>query len=64
MNKIATVRIEFHEMSDLILTKDEYEKMGKWRGFLKDYAMSIRDVKKVHHEVIDAKDFPTNEWEP
>ena len=63
MNKIAVIRIEFHEMSDLILTKEEYEEMGGWKGFLKNYAMSIRDVAKVHHEMIDAKDFPTTEWD-
>lgn len=64
MNKISIVRIKFKDMPDLILTMDEYEMMGKWKGFLKQYCMSIRDVEGVSYEVIDAKDFPTTEWEP
>lgn len=64
MNKIAVVRIKFRDMCDLVLAIDKYEQMGKWKGFLKTYRMSIRDVKSVSYELIDVRDFPTQEWEP
>lgn len=64
MNKIAIVRIKFKDMPELIFDMDGYEKMGKWKGFLKTYCISIRDVKSVSYELIDVKDFPTQEWEP
>lgn len=64
MNKVAIVRIKFYNMNDLILTLDEYEKMGKMKGFLKKYNMSILDIKSINYEVIDVKDFPITEWEP
>lgn len=64
MTKTAIVRIKFKDMPDLILAMDEYEQMGKWKGFLKTYCMSIRDVKSVSYELIDVKDYPKEEWQP
>ena len=61
--KIAVVRIEFHHLPDYILTKEEYEEFGGWIGLLKGNHFQMKDVKKVHHELMDVRDFPKEEWE-
>lgn len=60
--KIKIVRIKFHHMPDYILTEQEYKERGGWSGLLK-HDFHMKDVKKVYHELMDAKDFPTTAWE-
>lgn len=62
-NKIPTVRIEFKVLPDYILSKEEYDSIGKWKGFLKLNSICPKDVKKVHHILMDIKDYPTEAWE-
>jgi len=63
MNNIPTVKIEFHGLPDLILTKEEYNHMGKWNGFLSEYHMKATDVKGLTHLLMSSKDYPTQVWE-
>lgn len=60
---IPVVRVEFHELPDFILTQVEFEERGGWRGFIKEYHINIKEVKKLHYEMISPKDFPKSEWE-
>ena len=61
---IPSVIIEFHDWMNLWLTKSEYEVQGGYRGLLKDYCIPVGKIKKVHHFLLNPKDFPTNDWEP
>jgi hypothetical protein len=67
MKKIPVVKIEFHEYNTLILTKEEYSPYqckGGFLEFLKDYCFCPSEIASVSHIVIDAKDFPDEEWYP
>lgn len=63
MEKIPTVKIIFKSLPDLILSKEEYDKMGGYKGFLKEYSVTPRDLHGVQHILMDAKDYPTKAWE-
>jgi len=60
---IPVVIIAFHDLQDLWFHKDEYDKIGKFKGVLKEMCLSIRSVKKVFHSRKLASSFPTQEWE-
>lgn len=57
-----TVIIEFHNMSDLWMTKEQYDSEGKFKGFLKSFGVPIYEINKVHHLLKYIKDYPTKEW--
>lgn len=59
---IPAVIIEFHAMSNLIFTLDQWKEVGGWKGFLKEYCVSIRDIVKKHSRLLNPEDFPTEEW--
>ena len=61
--KIPTVKIEFHDMPDFIMTKEQYNNEGKFIGLLKTGSFIMMDVKKVHHILMEEKDYPTQAWE-
>lgn len=61
--KIPTVKIEFKFLPDFILSKEDYDNMGKWNGFRKLNSIQAKDVKKVHFILMDVKDYPTQNWE-
>ncbi len=61
--KIPTVKIEFHDMPDFILTKEQYNNEGKFIGLIKGGSFCIRDVKKVHHILMEEKKYPIQSWE-
>lgn len=61
--KIPTVKIEFHDLPDFIMTEEQYKNEGKFIGLIKGGSFVMRNVKKVHHILMDSKDYPTNQWE-
>ena len=61
--KMPTVKIEFWDLPNLIMTKEEYEMYGKFKGLIKDGAFRIYDVKKVHHILMSPSKYPTQPWE-
>ncbi len=63
MNKVKVVRITFHHMPDYILTEEEYKGYGGWIGLIRERHFHMKDVKKVYHELIDVRDFPSEAWE-
>lgn len=63
MEKIPTVKIEFHDKPYLVMEERAYKENGGWKGFLKDFCMPIWEVKKVHHILMRPQDYPTAEWE-
>lgn len=60
---ITTVIIQFHDMPDLWLTKDQYNNEGKFIGLIKSQGFSIKDVVKVHHLLKNPINYPTQAWE-
>lgn len=60
---IPTVIVEFHRMADLWITRRQYDAEGKFKWILKSFEVSISDVKKVHHVLKFASEYPTEEWE-
>ena len=64
MKKIEIVRIEFHNSGDYIMSRDQYEKEGKWSELIRSGAVAIKDVVKVHHTTMNESDFYNlPEWE-
>ena len=61
--KIPTVKIEFHYLPDFIMTEEQYKNEGKFIGLIKGGNFIMSDVKKVHHVLIDEKDYPSQAWE-
>lgn len=63
-NKISVVRIEFHDLGDYIMSREQYENEGKFIGLIKSGACTIKDVVKVHHTTMKETDFYNlPEWE-
>lgn len=60
---IPVVIIEFHDLNDLWLTKEQYKEMGLFKGILKEMSLSIRSIKKVHHLIKKTSSFPATAWE-
>jgi hypothetical protein len=60
--RIPAVIFQFKSYSDLVMTLDEYNEQGKFIGVLKNMALSIRDVIKVHKVLKYPENFPTQEW--
>lgn len=60
---IPTVIIEFHDMPDFWLTKEQYIHEGKFIGLIKSQGFHMKDVKKVHHLLKNPDKYPTNAWE-
>jgi len=61
---IPVVIFEFHNWMNLWLHKGVYELEGGYKGCLKTFEIPIHEIKKVHHLLVNPKDYPTAEWEP
>lgn len=48
-DKVAIKRVKFHYLPDFIYSVEQWVSIGKWKGFLKDNCISIRDVKRVEN---------------
>lgn len=62
-NKIDVVIIEFADWPNLWYHKAEWDEQGGYKGFLKTFAVSIRDIIRVNYKRVHFKDFPTTEWQ-
>jgi hypothetical protein len=60
---IPCVIFEFSGMPDLYFTKDQYKDEGGYRGILKSMCLSIRDIIKAHHIILNPSDWPTEDWQ-
>lgn len=60
---IPTVIVEFHDLPDLWLTKDQYTAEGGFSGLLKSMSLCIGWVKKVHHLLKNPNTYPVEAWE-
>lgn len=63
MDKIPSVKVEFRDMPYFVCELEYWNSIGGYKGFLKEYVISIRDIKKVHKLLLKPEEFPTNEWE-
>ena len=61
-DKTPVVVIKFHGENDLYFYKEDWDNMGGYKGFLKEFCMSIRDIEKVEHKRIKSSQYPTREW--
>lgn len=60
---VPTVQIVFHGMPKLIFSAGEWEAAGGYRKVLKDYCLSIRDIKAVERTAMSVHDFASlGEW--
>lgn len=62
-NKIDVVVIEFSGMSNLWFHKAQWDAIGGYKKFLKDFCLSIRDISQVNYKRVHFSKFPTTEWE-
>ena len=62
-DRIPIIRITFKGMPDLILEKEEYHRYGNLMRFCSEYSINLKDIKRVHSEMINCRDFPTTAWE-
>jgi|GEM_PF-1345214 hypothetical protein len=62
--RVAIVRVKFTAMSDLIFSKSQYDDLGGYKGFLKEFAISIRDIEKVIKTTMSEHEFcALPDWE-
>lgn len=61
--KQPTVRIEFKNKPSFIMSLEYYKSFGNYWGFIREHSISPNDIKKVHHIMLDPKDYPTEAWE-
>lgn len=59
---IPAIVVQFKSMVDFVCTKTEWEKIGEYRGFLKEYSIKPQEIKKVHKLLLNPDQFPTQEW--
>lgn len=61
---ISAVIVEFRNgMMDYYWTKDQWNDIGGYQGFLKSHSISVLDIMKVHRRLLNADDFLTDAWE-
>lgn len=62
--QVPIVKVIFHAMQNLIFSPEEYAAIGKFKGVLKEFRVSIRDVQRVEVTTMSAIDFAQlPEWE-
>ena len=62
MEKKPMVTVKFHSMPNFRCLLSEWQEMGGYKGFLKEYCISIRSIKKVCTQVLSADKYPQTEW--
>lgn len=60
---IPTVIVQFHSMADLWMTKKQYDDEGRFKGLLKSFSVSIKDIANVWHVLKYPSSYPTTDWE-
>lgn len=63
MEKAKMVTVEFKSRSYFRCLLTEWIELGGYKGFLKEYGISISSIKKVRKEVLNINEYPKNEWE-
>ena len=61
---IPAIIVEFtNGVPDYYWTKDQWDDIGGYRGFLKSHEISILDIVKIHKLLLNPSDFPTEAWQ-
>lgn len=63
MERLPMITVEFKSMPNFRCLLTEWKEMGGYKGFLKAYGISIKDIKKVKTQVLKASEYPTQAWE-
>lgn len=63
MERLPMVTVEFKNMPYFRCLLTEWKEMGGYKGFLKEYGISISIIKKVRTQVLKANEYPTSAWE-
>jgi len=61
---IPTVIVAFQVWPDMWMTLEEYNSRGKFKGLLKDFRFSIRNVHRIYKLLKHPSSYPTADWEP
>ena len=48
--------------SNLVFHKSQLDELGGYRNFIKDFSISIKDIKKVVKKNLKFNELPTAEW--
>ncbi len=61
---VNVVMIKFYNMANLILSEEQYNYGGKFKGILKDMEVSIRDIEGIERGTMSPIDFDNlPDWE-
>lgn len=60
---IPAIIVEFQSMPLFICTYEYWREIGYFRGFIKEYSISISEYKALHERLLNPTDFPTQAWE-
>ena len=61
---IPAIIVEFRTgCADYYWTKEQWDDIGGYQGFLKSHEISILDILKIHKLLLNPSDFPTEEWQ-
>ena len=62
MERLPMVTVEFSGMPSFRCLLIEWKEIGGYKGFLKEYGISIRDIKSVKIQILKTSEYPTHEW--
>jgi hypothetical protein len=63
MKNHAMVTVEFKSLPNFRCLLTEWREIGGYKGFLKEYHISISAIKSVKTEILNANQYPTQPWE-
>lgn len=63
MDKQTMVTVVFNTLPNFRCLLSEWQEMGGYKGFLKSYGISIRQIQKVKTQVLNSDQYPIIAWE-
>lgn len=63
MEKTPMVTVELKTLQNFRCTKEEWKRMGGYKGFLQEYRIPIREIQSVKTELLSIDSYPKVTWE-
>jgi hypothetical protein len=63
MKNYPMVTVECNSLPSYVCLLKEWVDGGGYKGFLKTFGISIKEIKSVKHEVLPASSYPQKAWE-
>jgi hypothetical protein len=57
------VTVKMDSLPNFRCLLSEWKEMGGYRGFLKEYSLSIKQIKCVLYQMLPVTEYPTQAWE-